>query len=251
MTLLSVMTLLTMECPGILDGPESGEKIRDEKVRVLEAIPPVTLDEVFLGQYEGYTDDKTITNKNSNCPTFAIVRCFINNPRWSGVPIIFKAGKALNERKAEMRVQFKDAPAAATLFGGHDVPRNELVIKLQPEETIYLKSNIKTPGFSTAPIQSELEVKYDTRYFEPDSGYSNPDAYSRLILEVLRGRSASFVRSDELIRAWEIFTPVLHQIDRENIRPQIYKVRTRGVSLGNLLFFVPNSFFCPRFSFTT
>ena len=228
-----------MECPNKLDGPGSGEKIRDEKVRALEAMPPVTLDEVLLGQYEGYTDDETITNKDSNCPTFAMIRCFINNPRWAGVPIIFKAGKNLNEKKAEMRIQFKDAPAAVSLFGNSIVPRNELVIKLQPQETIYMKSNIKTPGFSSAPIQSELEVKYDSRYFEPDSGYSNPDAYSRLILEVLRGRSASFVRSDELIRAWEIFTPVLHQIDRENIRPQIYEVGTRGVSLGNLLFFVP------------
>ena len=86
-----------------LDGPVAGEKIRDEKVRVLEAMPPVTFDEVFLGQYEGYHDDETIENKNSNCPTFAAVRCFINNPRWAGVPILFKAGKALNERKAEMR----------------------------------------------------------------------------------------------------------------------------------------------------
>eukprot|EP00584_Thalassiosira_punctigera_P009774 CAMPEP_0172530672 /NCGR_PEP_ID=MMETSP1067-20121228/4335_1 /TAXON_ID=265564 ORGANISM="Thalassiosira punctigera, Strain Tpunct2005C2" /NCGR_SAMPLE_ID=MMETSP1067 /ASSEMBLY_ACC=CAM_ASM_000444 /LENGTH=784 /DNA_ID=CAMNT_0013314917 /DNA_START=150 /DNA_END=2504 /DNA_ORIENTATION=+ len=224
--LLQVMCLLCMECPNKLDGPEAGEKIRDEKVRVIEAMPPVTLDEVFLGQYEGYTDDETITNKDSNCPTYALVRCFINNPRWAGVPIIFKAGKALNERKAEMRVQFKDAPAAGSLFGVH-VPRNEIVVKLQPEETIYMKSNIKTPGFSSAPIQSELEVKYDTRYFG-DEGASNPDAYSRLILDVLRGRSASFVRSDELIRAWEIFTPVLQQIERENVRPHIYKVGSRG-----------------------
>lgn len=209
-----------------LDGPGAGEKIRDEKVRVLEAMPPVTLDEVFLGQYEGYTDDETITNKDSNCPTFACVRCFINNPRWAGVPIVFKAGKALNERKAEMRIQFKDAPAAEHLFGTK-VPRNEMVMKLQPVETIYMKSNIKTPGFSSAPIQSELEVKYDSRYFEHNKE-SNPDAYSRLILDVLRGRSASFVRSDELIRAWEIFTPVLHQIDRENIRPNLYKCDSRG-----------------------
>lgn len=56
---------------------------------------PVALDDVFLGQYEGYTDDPTITNKDSNCPTFAAVSCTIDNPRWSGVPIIFKAGKAL------------------------------------------------------------------------------------------------------------------------------------------------------------
>jgi glucose-6-phosphate 1-dehydrogenase len=158
----------------------------------------VTLDEVFLGQYEGYHDDETITNKESNCPTFAAVRCFINNPRWSGVPILFKAGKALNERKAEMRIQFKDAPAGEYLFGA-PVPRNELVIKLQPDEAIYMKSNIKTPGFFSAPIQSELQVQYDTRYFA-HSETRNPDAYSRLILDVLRGKSAAFVRSDELIR---------------------------------------------------
>lgn len=235
--LLQVMCLLCMECPNKLDGPESGEKIRNEKVRLLEAMPPVTIDEVFLGQYEGYTDDETIKNKESNCPTFAIIRCFINNPRWAGVPIIFKAGKALNERKAEMRVQFKSAPAAETLFGGAPkVPRNELVMKLQPGESIYLKSNIKTPGFSSNPIQSELEVKYDTRYFAHSSS-SNPDAYSRLILDVLRGRSANFVRSDELIRAWEIFTPVLHQIDEENIRPHVYKVGSRGPDEADKFFF--------------
>ncbi|KAL3768113.1 hypothetical protein ACHAWO_008281 [Cyclotella atomus] len=224
--LLQTMCLLCMECPNKLDGPDAGEKIRDEKVRVLEAMDPVTLDEVFLGQYEGYHDDPTISNKDSNCPTFATVRCFINNPRWAGVPILFKAGKALNERKAEMRIQFKDAPASMHLFGC-DVPRNELVIKLQPDETIYMKSNIKTPGFGSAPIQSELEVKYDTRYFA-EKTVSNPDAYSRLILDVLRGKSASFVRADELIRAWEIFTPVLHQIDREKVRPHVYKTGTRG-----------------------
>ena len=186
----------------------------------------VTLDEVLLGQYEGYHDDPTISNKDSNCPTFAAVRCFINNPRWAGVPILFKAGKALNERKAEMRIQFKDAPAAKHLFGC-EVPRNELVIKLQPDETIYMKSNIKEPGFSSAPIQSELQVQYDTRYFE-EKTVSNPDAYSRLILDVLRGKSASFVRSDELIQAWKIFTPVLHQIDREHVQPYSYKTGSRG-----------------------
>ena len=225
--LLQVMSLLMMECPNTLDGPGSSEKIRNEKVRLLEAMSPITIDEVFLGQYEGYTDDETIQNKESNCPTFAIIRCFINNPRWAGVPIIFKAGKALNERKAEMRVQFKSAPAADTLFGGVEVPRNELVMKLQPGESLYLKSNIKTPGFSSTPIQSELEVKYDTRYFS-SSETSNPSAYSRLILDVLRGRSSNFVRSDELIRAWEIFTPVLHQIEEENIRPHSYKPGSRG-----------------------
>ena len=87
-----------------------------------------------------------------------------------------------------------------------------------------MKANVKSPGFSGKPIQSELEINYDTRF----KGDSNPDAYTRLILDVLQGRSAAFVREDELRRSWEIFTPVLHQIERENIQPVVYKQGTRG-----------------------
>jgi len=224
--LLQCMCLLMMECPTQLDGPEAGEKIRDEKVRVLEAMEEITIDNVFTGQYDGYKDDPTIKDKNTVCPTYALIRCFINNPRWQGVPIIFKAGKALNERKAEMRIQFKDAPAAEFLFSG-ECPRNELIMKLQPEEAIYLKSNIKTPGFSSEPIQSELEMNYDSRFFNGGEE-KNPDAYSRLILDVLRGRSAAFVRSDELIRSWEVFTPVLNQIQTDMLKPFPYKQGSRG-----------------------
>lgn len=226
--LLQVLTLLAMEPPTKADGPESGESIRNAKVNVLHAIPPITLDECFLGQYEGYTDDETIKNKDSNTPTFVVIRCFIHTPRWAGVPFILKAGKALNERKAEMRIQFKDAPAASFMFDDK-CPRNELVIRMQPNEAIYWKTNVKSPGFSGAPVQSELEVNYNTRFFN-NSGQNdvNPDAYTRLILEVLRGRSAAFVREDELRRSWAIFTPLLHKIENEKIKPIIYKRGTRG-----------------------
>lgn len=224
--LLQDMSLLCMECPNKLEGPKAGEMIRDEKLRVLDAMPEVTLDEVFLGQYADYSDDPAVSNKESNTPTFAMVRCFINNSRWAGVPIIFKAGKALDERKAEMRIQFKDAPAAASLFGTN-VPRNEMVFKLQPHETIYMKSNIKTPGFSSAPIQSELEAMCDNRFFNGESA-SDPDAYSRLILDVLGGRSANFVRSDEMMSGWKLFGPVLDQIEKENVELNIYRRGTRG-----------------------
>lgn len=171
---------------------------------------------------KGYTDDQTIKNKDTNTPTFAVLRCFVNTPRWAGVPFIFKAGKALNERKAEMRIQFKDPPAGSFLFESK-CPRNELVMRLQPDEAIYIKTNVKTPGFSSDLVQKELEVNYKDR-FEDET----PDAYTRLILDVLRGRSATFVRSDELIRAWEIFTPLLHRIETENIRPHVYKTGGRG-----------------------
>ena len=137
------------------------------------------------------------------------------------MPIILKAGKALNERKAEMRLHFKDAPAAEYLFEGHDCPRNELVLRLQPHEAIYVKTNVKSPGFKNKPIQSEMDLNYDTRYFS-NSKESNPDAYTRLILDVLEGHQGAFVRDDELRRAWKIFTPILHQIENTNVRPIMY-----------------------------
>ena len=120
------MCLLAMETPTIVEGPGSGKAVRDAKVAVLNAIKPLTLDDVVLGQYEGYADDPTIENKDTNTPTFATLRFMVNTPRWHGVPFIMKAGKALNERKAEMRIQFKDAPAAEFIFQGDACPRNEL-----------------------------------------------------------------------------------------------------------------------------
>lgn len=239
--LLQVMTLMAMEPPTKADGPESGDYIRDAKVHVLKAVPSVTIDDCFLGQYEGYADDPTIENKDTNTPTFAMVRLFINTPRWSGVPFILKAGKALDERKAEMRIQFKDAPGASFMFNQPNLPRNELVMRLQPHEAIYMKTNVKSPGFNSEPVQSELEVNYDTQFFvrtgKNAEKTSNPDAYTRLILDVLRGKSAAFVRADELRRSWEIFTPLLHKIERENILPLKYKFGSRGpAEMDNFLF---------------
>ena len=98
---------------------------------------------------------------------------------------------------------------------------------MQPKEAVYMKTNVKSPGFRSTPIQSELEVNYDTRFFAHQKE-SNPDAYTRLLVDVLRGRHEAFVRDDELRSAWRIFTPVLHLIEEQGIRPIIYKSGTRG-----------------------
>merc|ERR1712228_398032 len=82
--LTQVMTLLAMEPPTIIEGPDASHRVRDAKVAILSAIKPITKDDVMLGQYEGYTDDPTITNKSTNTPTFALIRCFIHNARWDG-----------------------------------------------------------------------------------------------------------------------------------------------------------------------
>ena len=222
--LMQVLCLIAMEPPVKLDG-SSSDQIRTNKVNVLKAIEDIKFEDIILGQYEGYRDDPTVPD-DSTTSTFCALKLHVNTPRWEGVPFILKAGKALDERKAEIRIQFKDAPGASFMFDS-PCPRNELVIRLQPREAIYIKTNVKTPGFSSQPVQSELEVDYNTRFGASDSK-TNPDAYTRLILEVLRGRSAGFVRKDELEEAWRIFTPLLHRIEREKVMPQIYPQGTRG-----------------------
>jgi len=97
------------------------------------------------------------------------------------------------------RIQFKHAPGASTMFAGQDCAANELVMRLQPDEAVYLKANVKSPGLKTTPLTSELDLSYATRYADEQMF----DAYTRLILEVIRGRQATFVRDDELKAAWK------------------------------------------------
>ncbi|AQK72372.1 Glucose-6-phosphate 1-dehydrogenase [Zea mays] len=197
------------------------EHIRDEKVKVLQSVEPIKHEEVVIGQYDGYKDDPTVPD-DSNTPTFASVVLRVHNERWEGVPFILKAGKALNSRKAEIRVQFKDAPG--DIFRCKKQGRNEFVIRLQPSEAMYMKLTVKKPGLEMATEQSELDLSYGMRY----NGVKIPEAYERLILDTIRGDQQHFVRRDELRAAWEIFTPLLHDIDGGKLRSVPYKPGTRG-----------------------
>ncbi|KAG1907168.1 glucose-6-phosphate 1-dehydrogenase [Suillus fuscotomentosus] len=212
--LLQVLSILTMERPVSF----ASEDIRDEKVKVLRSIPPIKREDVLLGQYvgangkPGYLDDDTVP-KGSVCPTFAATTLWINNERWEGVPFILKAGKALNEAKVEIRVQFKDVTSG--IF--KDISRNELVIRIQPSEAVYLKLNTKTPGYAFRAIPTEMDLTYKRRFTDTNI----PEAYEALILDAIKGDHSNFVRDDELDVAWKIFTPILHWIDgREGPRPK-------------------------------
>lgn len=127
-------------------------------------------------------------------------------------------GKALNEKKAEIRVQFRDAPGG--MFdedlrendSNGKLARDELVIRVQPNEAIYLKLNTKRPGEMGFTIEeTELDLTYGERY----KGVKLPDAYERLILDVFMGSKINFVRSDELQEAWRIVDPILAEIDKK------------------------------------
>lgn len=184
--------------------------------------------EVLLGQYgksedgslPSYLDDDTVP-KGSKTATFAAATFHINNPRWEGVPFVLKCGKALDQQKVEIRIQFKDM--GNNLFQ-KEVARNELVIRVQPEEAVYLKMTQKLPGLGMETVRSELDLSYASRF----TNLSVPDAYENLILDAIMGEQSNFVRSDELDEAWRIFTPVLHKIDRGQVPVEVYPYGSRG-----------------------
>ncbi|XP_038237437.1 glucose-6-phosphate 1-dehydrogenase isoform X1 [Dermochelys coriacea] len=225
--LLQMLCLVAMEKPASTDSDD----VRDEKVKVLKCISELQLGNVVLGQYMGnpdgvgearksYLDDPTVPT-GSNTATFAIAVLYVDNERWDGVPFVLRCGKALNERKAEVRLQFRDVPG--DIFH-QQCKRNELVIRVQPNEAVYTKMMTKKPGMFFDPEESELDLTYGNRYKD----VKLPDAYERLILDVFCGNQMHFVRSDELREAWRIFTPLLHKIESERIKPIPYCYGSRG-----------------------
>ncbi|KAK9317344.1 glucose-6-phosphate dehydrogenase [Lipomyces starkeyi] len=222
--LLQVLTMIAMERPVSF----SAEDIRDEKVRVLRAMPIIDPKNVVIGQYDksldgtkpSYQDDATVP-KGSRCPTFAAIVMYIKNDRWDGVPFILKAGKALDAAKVEVRVQFKDVTSG--IF--KDIPRNELVLRIQPDEAVYIKMNTKLPGLTMKTSVTELDLTYKRRF----SDLKIPEAYEALILDAINGDHSNFVRDDELDASWKIFTPFLHYLDENtDIVPAKYPYGSRG-----------------------
>lgn len=221
--LCQVLSLVAMERPLSFDP----EDIRDEKVRVLKAVRPIEHRNVILGQYgpneegkPGYLDDASIKSKDSKTPTYAAIALEIRNERWDGVPFILKAGKALNDSKVEIRIQLR--PVARGIF--HDITPNEVVLRVQPNETIYMKVNTKYPGLSTQTVATDLDFTYHRRF----TNLVIPQAYESLILDCLKGDHSNFVRDDELDEAWKIFTPLLEDIDAGKLPVEVYPYGSRG-----------------------
>lgn len=229
--LLQILALFAMETPVSLDA----EDTRNEKVKVLRSMRPLRLEDVVTGQYKShtkggvsypaYTDDKTVS-KDSLTPTFAAAALFIDNARWDGVPFLMKAGKALHTRRTEIRVQFRHVPG--NLYNrnfGTDLDRatNELVLRVQPDEAIYLKINNKVPGLGMRLDRSHLNLHYAARYSK-----EIPDAYERLLLDAIEGERRLFIRSDELDAAWALFTPLLKELEEKKIIPEYYPYGSRG-----------------------
>ncbi|KAJ6634824.1 Glucose-6-phosphate 1-dehydrogenase [Pseudolycoriella hygida] len=227
--LLQIFTLIAMEKPQ----SRKADDIRDAKVNVLKSVPEIRVEDVVLGQYvgnvdgktederTGYLEDETLIDKNSITATYALTTLQVDNKRWKGVPFFLRCGKALNDHRSEIRIQFKKIED--NLFEGQ-TKMNELLIRLYPNEAIRFLVNLKRPGFNDTLQATEINLVYDKTY--PESRI--PKAYERMIGNILDGSQLNFVRTDELSEAWRIFSPLLHEIEKQRVKPHSYVFGSRG-----------------------
>src|SRR5262245_2820777 len=192
--LVQVLSNLAMEPPGRLDS----ESIRDEKVKVLKAIPPLTADSVVRGQFRGYRSEKGVA-PDSTTETFAAVRLQIDSWRWQGVPFYIRAGKCLPVTCTEVIVRLRRPPA---MLQGFDVASNYCRLRISPEVTIAIGANVIAPGEENRSQVAEILA---TRLPRADE----MDAYERVLGDAMHGDATLFAREDYVEEAWRIVDPVL------------------------------------------
>lgn len=218
--LLQTMALTAMEQPIRLNAQE----IAEEKNKLLRATAPMDLEETVTGQYEGYLEDEGVP-EDSVTETYVATRLHVNTPRWYGVPFYVSAGKALDTQKTELIIRFKELPYS--LFPG--VVSNCLRIRVQPNEAIEMVVNNKVPGMTLESSTVRLNMLYHEQF-----DAELPEAYERLLLDVLRGDRSLFIQKEELAAAWNVVTPALQRIEAKRIKPQPYPYGSAGPGFPGL-----------------
>ena len=226
--LLQMLALTAMEPPRQLDA----HHIRDEKVRVLKAIAPVALEDLVVGQYAAaehgaggrpaYRAEHGVP-PDSRTDTYAAAVLKVANDRWRGVPFFLECGKALDSKLAEIRLRFHDN--AVKIFGAKapHLPPNEIVIRVQPDEAIFLRINNKLPGLETKFAPTELNLRYKAAF-----NTVIPEAYESLLLDVMKGDKSLFIRADELAASWDILDAAMHELEEKEREPEPYHYGSAG-----------------------
>ena len=237
--LLQLLCMVTMEPPASL----SEDAIRDEKIKILKALKPITPQEVaektVRGQYRagavggrpvpGYLDERGIA-PDSRTETFVAIKAEIANWRWAGVPFYLRTGKRMQARVAEIVIHFRDVPHAIFPRPLGLSPQNRLVIRLQPEESIRLYFLVKQPGDTVTLTQTSLDLDLANSFKARRAG-----AYERLLLDVIRGRLGLFVRRDEQVQAWRWVEPILETWRDSLVPPKPYTAGTWGPASSSAL----------------
>jgi glucose-6-phosphate 1-dehydrogenase len=200
--LLQLLTLVAMEPPASF----SASHLRNEKVKVLSAVQPMTPEQVSAntvrGQYKGYRKEDQV-NPNSTTATYAAVRLFINNWRWKGVPFYLRSGKNLAEKQSQIIIQFKEPPLA--MFPMQTMKPNMLVLYLQPDEGLHVRFEAKAPDTVAETRSVDMEFHYAQAFGQT----AIPESYERLLLDALQGDASLFTRADEVETAWSLIDPIL------------------------------------------
>ncbi|MFT0859919.1 glucose-6-phosphate dehydrogenase [Ancylobacter sp. G4_0304] len=232
--MLQLLCLVAMEPPSSLDA----DAVRDEKLKVLRALKPIDEHNVgavtVRGQYRagasaggavpGYLEE--LGSSRSQTETFVALKAEVANWRWAGVPFYLRTGKRLASRVSEIVVNFRPVPHSVFDENVGPIESNRLVIRLQPDEGVKLWLMIKDPGpggirLTHVPLDMSFAKAFKVR---------NPDAYERLILDVVRGNQTLFMRRDEVQAAWEWVDPILEAWRNSKEPPRPYTAGTWGPS---------------------
>jgi glucose-6-phosphate 1-dehydrogenase len=239
--MLQLLALLTMEPPTAFDA----NRLRDEKLKVLEAIVPASVDEVesmaLRAQYApgvvggvevpGYREEDGVA-RYSRTPTYAALRLHVSNWRWAGVPFYLRTGKQLSRKLTEIAVVLKQIPHVALQSSGSvGIQANQLVFTLQPDEGVSVSIGAKIPGTRMRIRPVNMEFRYGTSFLS-----ESPEAYERLILDAMRGDATLFTRNDEVEALWGIIDPILEawDADKSSTIPQ-YEAGSAGPREANAL----------------
>jgi glucose-6-phosphate 1-dehydrogenase len=237
--LMQLVCLTAMEAPSSLHH----DAVRDEKIKVLRALRPIDSEAVrtntVRGQYgagaisnetvKGYAEE--LGGKESSTETFVALKLEIDNWRWSNVPFYLRTGKRLKGKHSEIVVQFQNVPHSIFPQQKYDVVPNRLTIRLQPDEGVKLSLMAKEPGpggFNLRPVSLDLsfEETFELRY---------PDAYERLLMEVLRGSPALFMRRDEVDAAWKFIDSIIEGWEEANQKVETYVAGSWGPTASSML----------------
>lgn len=238
--LMQLLCLVAMEPPTNL----TPNAIRDEKVKVLQAIRPLSSEEIekyaLRGQYkEGFIEGEPVkayrqenrVNPNSNVETFGCIRLLVDNWRLAGVPIYIRAGKRLPKRTTEMCITFKRTPNI--LFhkdDKHNTP-NQVIFRIQPNEGTSIRFNSKVPGSANTIQPVNMDFSY-ANYF----GKGVPEAYERLICDCMLGDNTLFARVDESLNSWKFLNPILdYWASTPLVEEEFYSAGTWGTEESHFL----------------
>ncbi len=233
--LMQILTLIAMEPPVNLHG----DNLRNEKLKVLKALRPITLENVdekaVRGQYgPGFIKGKPVPgyleeeggNPDSTTETFVAIRVDIDNWRWADVPFYLRTGKAMATKRSEVVINFKKLPHNIFSESYRHLPPNKLIIKLQPDEGVEIEMLNKVPGIREGVRLQRTML--DLSFSDAFKGERIADAYERLLLEITRGNQALFVHRDEVEYSWMWIDSIQEAWKKSNEPPKPYPAGSWG-----------------------